>query len=82
MPTIKTYRKVGAFYIACEEDFSPAIRFLRFVTVSNVDRSFASPVTFKWGWRPIVREGRRASIILGNEDGSANRPCSDLYEDR
>src|SRR5580692_3296321 len=22
MPTIKTYRKVGAFYIACEADFS------------------------------------------------------------
>ena len=22
MRTIKTYRKVGAFYIACEEDFS------------------------------------------------------------
>jgi hypothetical protein len=27
MQTIKTYRKVGAFYIACEEDFSTPIRF-------------------------------------------------------
>ena len=27
MPTIKTYRKVGAFYIAWEEDFSTSIRF-------------------------------------------------------
>ena len=26
MRTIKTYRKVGAFYIACEEDFSTPIR--------------------------------------------------------
>ena len=26
MRTIKTYRKVGAFYIACEEDFSTSIR--------------------------------------------------------
>ena len=26
MPTIKTYRKVGAFYIACEEDFATSIR--------------------------------------------------------
>ena len=26
MPTIKTYRKVGAFYIAWEEDFSTSIR--------------------------------------------------------
>ena len=25
MPTIKTYRKVGAFYIAWEEDFSTSI---------------------------------------------------------
>ena len=25
MPTIKTYRKVGAFYIACEEDFPTPI---------------------------------------------------------
>jgi len=27
MRTIKTYRKVGAFYIACEADFSTPIRF-------------------------------------------------------
>jgi hypothetical protein len=27
MRAIKTYRKVGAFYIACEEDFSTSIRF-------------------------------------------------------
>jgi len=26
MQTIKTYRKVGAFYIACEADFSTSIR--------------------------------------------------------
>jgi len=26
MRTIKTYRKVGAFYIACEADFSTSIR--------------------------------------------------------
>ncbi len=26
MRTIKTYRKVGAFYIACEEDFWTSIR--------------------------------------------------------
>jgi hypothetical protein len=25
MPTIKTYRKVGAFYIACEADFPTVI---------------------------------------------------------
>ena len=25
MRTIKTYRKVGAFYIACEEDFPASI---------------------------------------------------------
>jgi hypothetical protein len=45
-------------------------------------RSFASPVTFKWGSRPTVREGRRASTSPGNEDGSADRPCLDPYEDR
>jgi hypothetical protein len=27
MQTIKTYRKVGAFYIACEEDLSTPIEF-------------------------------------------------------
>ena len=32
MPTIKTYRKVGAFYIACEEDFSTPIQLLPVVT--------------------------------------------------
>ena len=29
MPTIKTYRKVGAFYIACEADFSTSIQMSR-----------------------------------------------------
>jgi hypothetical protein len=33
MPTIKTYRKVGAFYIACEEDFATSIR-----TVLGINR--------------------------------------------
>jgi hypothetical protein len=30
MRTIKTYRKVGAFYIACEADFATPIRTQRF----------------------------------------------------
>ena len=38
MPTIKTYRKVGAFYIAWEADFSTSIRTNRSDPTCNAHR--------------------------------------------
>ena len=40
------------------------------------------PVSFRWKTSLTPREGRHAATSPGNEDRSANRPSSGLYEDR
>ena len=60
MRTIKTYRKVGAFYIACEEDLSTPIRFepnqlaeMRIFRVGALGPSVAN-WAMRAGWAPAM----------------------------
>ena len=62
MRTIKTYRKVGAFYIACEEDFSTSLTkpvssrvFNSFLFLSHTLLHLRSPAVFS--------DGRSAAIL-------------------
>ena len=63
MRAIKTYRKVGAFYIACEEDFATS---LTKSATSRVFDSFFVPFAQTPALRsPAVSFGGRCAAILG-----------------